>query len=274
MTRRGAKSASLAVGKPSAPEADPDRHSGADSGPRQDRRAPSSQQVGAIGFSHGPGDPDELPDIGPAPDVWREFEAAARREASSDQDPAGPAVSWAEGLDAETCLREAERLVEALIFAVPEVSRATLEARLPRQAPLDLVLERLKGFYQNRAPQLIEGPAGWRFSVAIPAELDHQERPVARGFSEAAKATLAFIALHQPVTTAEINAWRGVRTAQSVFKLLLRLDLIAEGSRRHEPGEPVTWVTTPGFLKLLDLGSIDDLPAPGDVLDLPESEAE
>lgn len=80
-----------------------------------------------------------------------------------------------------------------------------------------------------------------------------------RRLSNAAMETLAIIAYKQPVTKAEIEKIRGVKS-EKIIGALLEKDLIAEAGHKDTLGKPVMYITTSNFLKLFDLGSLKDLP--------------
>ncbi len=84
--------------------------------------------------------------------------------------------------------------------------------------------------------------------------------------SRPALETLAIIAYQQPITHPQIDAVRGVNS-DSMLKGLLSKGLIYEAGRAQGPGRPILYVTTPEFLQLLGLNSIEELPA----LDIPEA---
>ncbi len=78
--------------------------------------------------------------------------------------------------------------------------------------------------------------------------------------SRPALETLAIIAYQQPMTRPQIDAVRGVNS-DSMLKGLLSKGLIYEAGRAQGPGRPILYVTTPEFLQILGLDSIEDLPA-------------
>lgn len=71
--------------------------------------------------------------------------------------------------------------------------------------------------------------------------------------------TLAIIAYSQPITKSEINSIRGVNTNNAVNQLLLK-KLIRVAGQKAVPGTPHQYITTPEFLKLCQLSSIEELP--------------
>lgn len=84
-----------------------------------------------------------------------------------------------------------------------------------------------------------------------------QERIVR--LSQAALETVALIAYRQPVTRADLEAVRGVDST-GVLQTLLARGLIEPAGRLTTVGNPVLYATTPEFLHLFGLGSLDDLP--------------
>lgn len=88
--------------------------------------------------------------------------------------------------------------------------------------------------------------------------------------SRAAMETLAIIAYRQPVTRVDVERIRGVSSASSI-KNLLDHELIAEAGRKEAPGRPFFYVTTPAFLKALNIESLGDLPPVAD-FKVPEEE--
>jgi segregation and condensation protein B len=82
--------------------------------------------------------------------------------------------------------------------------------------------------------------------------------------SRAAMETLTIIAYKQPVTRNEIEATRGVSSADTMIRLLLEKELIKEVGKKDVPGKPVQYGTSKEFLKLFRLNSISDLPKLGE----------
>jgi segregation and condensation protein B len=81
--------------------------------------------------------------------------------------------------------------------------------------------------------------------------------------SPAALDVLALVAYRQPVTRQEVESLRGADSASSL-RQLVRLGLIAV--RRGEAGQrEVTYATTPRFLELYKLRSLEDLPRTQDL---------
>lgn len=77
--------------------------------------------------------------------------------------------------------------------------------------------------------------------------------------SNAAMETLAIIAYNQPVSRAFIEQVRGVDSSSSVQTLLAR-NLIEEAGRLDIPGKPISYRTTPVFLRSFSLEGLEQLP--------------
>ena len=71
--------------------------------------------------------------------------------------------------------------------------------------------------------------------------------------------TLTIVAYYQPTTKAYIEQIRGVDSAYSVSVLLTK-KLICEDGRLNVPGRPILYRTTPDFLRVFGLSSLDELP--------------
>ena len=175
-------------------------------------------------------------------------------------------------------MSEAERMVEALLFAAAEpLSAADLAARMPEGADVGRALAALRARYEGRGVELECVADRWRFRTAPDlAHLMSEEREEHRRLSKAAMETLAIIAYHQPVTRAEIESVRGVGLSRGTLDLLLEIGWVKMRGRRRSPGRPVTYGTTDGFLEHFGLASLVDLPGAADMkaaglldLDLP-----
>ena len=158
-----------------------------------------------------------------------------------------------------------DALLEALLLVAGE--EGTTVSRLARvtgttedqvEAALLMLDERLQG----RGIRVQRHRQRVRFVTAPEAA------PVVRTFlgleakirlSRAALETLAIIAYRQPITRPEIDAIRGVNS-DGVVRSLLEKGLIEEVGRAQAPGRPILYGTTPRFLELVGLTSLDELP--------------
>ena len=71
--------------------------------------------------------------------------------------------------------------------------------------------------------------------------------------------SLTVIAYYQPATKAYVETIRGVDSSYSV-NALLNKHLIEECGRLNAPGRPILYRTTPDFLRVFGLESLEDLP--------------
>lgn len=90
--------------------------------------------------------------------------------------------------------------------------------------------------------------------------------------SNAAMEVLAIIAYNQPVARGFIEQIRGVDSSSIVVSLVDK-GLLEEAGRLNLPGRPISYRTTPIFLRCFGLSSLADLP-PVDSLDLETIKAE
>jgi len=71
--------------------------------------------------------------------------------------------------------------------------------------------------------------------------------------------TLAIIAYKQPVTKADIEKIRGVKSDHAVNRLI-EYNLVYEAGRMDAPGRPALFATTEEFLRRFGVSSTVDLP--------------
>jgi segregation and condensation protein B len=154
------------------------------------------------------------------------------------------------------------RLAEAFVFASAEpVTWKALRPLLPDHLDPTEVLEDLQRHCADRGVILVEIGGAWTFRTA--PDLAPKLQPAlteTRRLPRVAMETLVIIALHQPITRAEIEQIRGVSLSQLSMDVLLETGLIQPWGRREAPGRPTLWVTTPRFLAQFGLRSLRDLP--------------
>ncbi|WP_395681156.1 SMC-Scp complex subunit ScpB [Inquilinus sp.] len=150
-----------------------------------------------------------------------------------------------------------------MLFASPApLTEAAIAERLPEGADVPELIDTLVEQYRGRGVALMPVAGGWAFRTALDlAPLLRDAGHVVRRLTRAALETLAIIAYHQPVTRPEIEAVRGVAVAKGTLDTLLEAGWIAPGRRRQQPGRPLTWITTQGFLDHFGLAGLEDLPS-------------
>ena len=175
-------------------------------------------------------------------------------------------------------MNELARTVEALLFLSPEPVPAGELAEACAAEP-DEVAEALEELSEQFAPgqrglELREVAGGWTLSSAPEAEAAARRllaKPRTPPLTPAQAETLAIVAYLQPVSRPEITRIRGV-SADSAAGTLLERGLIEESGR--SPFGAVLYRTTPLFLKLFGMASLDDLPDIEEWDPSPEEEAD
>ena len=159
-------------------------------------------------------------------------------------------------------ITEAERMVEAMLFASPApLTLAEMAARMPPGSDVAEAVAALRRRYAGRGVELARVGQGHAFRTAPDLGfLMRQEAVETRRLSRAGIETLAIIAYHQPVTRTEIEEIRGVAVSRGTLDLLMELGWVRPGRRRMTPGRPATYVVTEAFLDHFGLESAADLP--------------
>ena len=156
--------------------------------------------------------------------------------------------------------------IEAILFTMGNSVEDTMIAQALDidVAKIRSVLSDMKKKYQDedRGIQLIEmenayqlctKKAYYEYLIRIAM---HPKKPV---LTDIMLETLSIIAYKQPVTKAEIEKIRGVKSDHSINKLL-EYDLIRELGRLDAPGRPIIFGTTEEFLRSFGVNSLEDLP--------------
>jgi segregation and condensation protein B len=170
------------------------------------------------------------------------------------------------------------RTVEALLFLSPEPVPAADLAQAADVWPddVDAALAQLREAYApgRRGLVLRELAGGWTLATAPESEPAARRlfaRPRTPPLTPAQAETLAIVAYLQPVSRPEITRIRGV-SADSAAATLLERGLVEEAGRSQFGA--VLYRTTPLFLKLFGLSSLEDLPDPSEWDPTPDEEAE
>ena len=164
-----------------------------------------------------------------------------------------------------------EQLIEAMLF----VGGHPLTAAVACSAVRGLTADRFRAavdalnrrYRDQRRPYAVE-PRGDGFSLAVrPAYRHLRERifggPRETRLSQPALDVLSVVAYRQPVGKAEVDAIRGTDSGP-VLRQLVRLGLIAVQHRAEAAVREVRYGTTPRFLHVFGLASLDELPRLGD----------
>jgi segregation and condensation protein B len=168
--------------------------------------------------------------------------------------------------------------LEALLFLSGEpVSADDLAAAAECDAEeLASALQELRAAYAPGERGLVLRELAGGFTLATAPETEPAARrlltrPRTPPLTPAQAETLAIVAYLQPVSRPEITRIRGV-SADSASGTLLERGLVEEGGRSQFGA--VLYRTTPLFLKLFGLSSLDDLPDPSVWDPTPDEEAD
>lgn len=161
-------------------------------------------------------------------------------------------------------------IIESILFAAAEpVSLSTLvQATECSKSELREALESLQSEYAERGLRLVIDDRAAQL-VTAPEAASHVARFLKqelRGrLSPGALETLAIIAYRGPATRPQVEAIRGVQSAQPLRTLAIR-GLITDVGRTKEPGRPILYDTTLELLKHLGISSKRELPKPPEEL--------
>lgn len=122
--------------------------------------------------------------------------------------------------------------------------------------------------------EIIKIAGGYQFSsrkeygVYVGKLFDEKQK---KRLSQSSIETLAIVAYKQPITRSEIEFIRGVNVDYIINSLLER-NLVTIAGRATTPGKPILYSTTPTFLKVIGLNSLEDLPKLKEINDILKNE--
>lgn len=161
-----------------------------------------------------------------------------------------------------------EGALEAVLFSAGDPIRlsALAEAAGLSEQDTESLLLRIQERYRAREHgiRLIELNGAWQFVTKkqyYPDLIRIASHPAKPRLTDVLLETLSIIAYRQPVTKAEIERIRGVKSDHAVNKLI-EYELIKEVGRLNAPGRPILFATTDKFLRNFGLSSTDHLPEP------------
>jgi segregation and condensation protein B len=162
--------------------------------------------------------------------------------------------------------------VESLLFVSPSpISPADIKYCIEnslsvsiRLEDIDLALDELIQRYASAdfGIELREVAGGFQFlskPAHFPVIAEHIKLTTRKKLSKAAMESLAIIAYKQPVSKAEIEQIRGVKSDHSIQKLMEK-ELIEISGRSEGPGKPFLFSTSQRFMEYFGLKSMEDLP--------------
>ena len=162
---------------------------------------------------------------------------------------------------------EIERALEAIIFASPKAITLRRIKSIMRSFSFYVenvtdYLESLTQKYETSGFQLVKVAGTYQFR-SNPSQSDIlqkllEDKPVR--ISASALEVLSVISYKQPVSRAEIDAVRGVDSGH-LTRGLMEKNLIKVTGHAETPGRPLLYGTTPYFLEVFTLDSLDSLPS-------------
>ncbi len=145
--------------------------------------------------------------------------------------------------------------VEAILFAMGgsvEVEKIAAALEMKVESTEELLADMMEQYKkEDRGIQIVELEHAYQIRVA--------KQPKKATLSDVALETLSIIAYKQPVTKAEIEKIRGVKSDHAINKLI-EYDLVRELGRIDAPGKPIVFGTTEEFLRSFGVQSLDELP--------------
>lgn len=165
-------------------------------------------------------------------------------------------------------------ITEGLLFAGGDEGITVSELSSILDISLDEVrqiIDELQTDYKKQSRGLMILNANGMLSLTT--KPDHNEyfkkwviQPKPNRMSQAALETLAIIAYQQPITRAEIDEIRGVRSERPLQTLISRM-LIEECGRKETVGRPILFRTAKEFLTFFGLSTLEELPELENTLD-------
>ena len=163
-------------------------------------------------------------------------------------------------------ISQKKAIIEAILFSagVPVKKSDLILALEISQEDIENLVENMQEEYkqENRGIEIIKMEDSYQLcskkelhSYIYPV-LDKRNKP---SLSNAALETLAIVAYNPQITRAEIEAIRGVSADACVYKLL-EYGLIEEAGKLDLPGKPMSYKTTPEFLRMFGYSSLEELP--------------
>jgi segregation and condensation protein B len=164
--------------------------------------------------------------------------------------------------------------VEAALLAADEplsLRRLAAAAGLADSAEVRRLVRRLRELYeQDGSAFQVEELAGG-FQLLTRPEYHPWLARLRRAANEmrltaAARETLAIVAYRQPIARADVEAIRGVQSADMLHQLMEK-GLVRIAGREESLGRPVLYGTTKKFLQMFGLRSLHDLPQAEELID-------
>ena len=163
-------------------------------------------------------------------------------------------------------MSELQRAIEAILFAAGEpVELQRLSAVLEQdekdikkavEALADELAFNRRGIRVIRLEKAYQMVSSGEMADYITKALETRKPPK---LSASQLEALTIIAYYQPATKAMVEQIRGVDSSYSIGALLNK-KLIEDAGRLNVPGRPIQYRTTPDFLRVFGLNSLEELP--------------
>ena len=140
----------------------------------------------------------------------------------------------------------------SLVFGIPEEDVYAMAGELAQEYESGARGVRLLRL--GKSLQLCSAP---EYAKIIARVIEHRAAPK---LSPGALEALAIVAYFQPVTRAYIEQVRGVDSSYTVSSLVEK-GLLESAGRLEAPGRPTIYRTTEGFLRVMGIESLEELPA-------------
>lgn len=159
------------------------------------------------------------------------------------------------------------QVLESIVFASPKAMSLVRLRNLLNSFQYDTtnlveILEEMSAASEARGFQLLKVAGGYQYRTH-PKNSDVlqkllEDKPAR--LSASALEVLTIVAYKQPLTRSEIDTIRGVDSGH-LLKGLLEKNLVRTAGHAETVGRPLLYQSTPYFLEVFSLGSLDDLPA-------------
>jgi segregation and condensation protein B len=189
--------------------------------------------------------------------VWNFF--------ATNREPSGDSIS-SSGSDLLLRTPKMARL-EAVLFVADEplpIKRLVQLATLADGDEAQALIDRLNGAYDESNSTFRIEPVATGFRLLTRREFVYwldklHQRQASLKLTPPMLETLAIVAYRQPLTRADLEAVRGVQSAE-MLKQLMERELVRIAGEDDSLGRPFLYETTRKFLELFGLQSLDDLP--------------
>ncbi|OEF97247.1 SMC-Scp complex subunit ScpB [Vulcanibacillus modesticaldus] len=170
-------------------------------------------------------------------------------------------------------------IIEGLLFVVGDegIDKKQLASivGIDTETVEDVIYDMIEDYKrEHRGIQIVQIVDTYQLTT-LPEHAEYFERlatsPTHSSLSQAALETLAIIAYKQPITKAEIDDIRGVKSDRAI-KTLINKRLIKEVGRMDAIGRPILFGTTKEFLDYFGLKNLEELPPPTEQIELEEDD--